>query len=215
MGTEEKYDNTFKSANVKRQYLFNNHISYLDLEIDDLIPLWIGIFFNDFCAQLKENKNQFNTNKIQKVEALRKHFISKVNMKTFFPAKLTSKYGSTKFFRSPSPPKTCFTVWMKASSTTRNSWGEFLRELQPPWTPVVSGINVGLTLWHILGSVDFEAECRPSHCDSSWHQQITFNVILLVTYLSLLNLVPEEDRQGEESKVWHDFFTHKHPNLSS
>lgn len=40
---------------------------------------------------------------------------------TFLPAKLTSTYGSTKFFLSPSPPKTCFTVWTKASSTAMQS----------------------------------------------------------------------------------------------
>lgn len=40
---------------------------------------------------------------------------------TFLPAKLTSRNGSTKFFFSPSPPNTCFTVCTNASSTVRRS----------------------------------------------------------------------------------------------
>lgn len=33
-------------------YILMSNFSYLDLEIDELIPLWICIFLNDFGAQL-------------------------------------------------------------------------------------------------------------------------------------------------------------------
>lgn len=34
----------------------NMQLLYLDLQIDDLIPLWISIFLNDFGAKLKNKK---------------------------------------------------------------------------------------------------------------------------------------------------------------
>ena len=52
-----------------------------------------------------------------------------------------------------------------------------------------------LTLWHVLGTVNFEAERGPSHCDTGWHQKIAFYVVLLRTYLSPLSL--DADRRRE------------------
>lgn len=102
------------SFNFESKLLFNMHLYYLYLKTDQLVKLWICIFLNYFGRSLKRQNNNVKWTIITLREIF-KNF--NLTWNTFFPAKLTSKYGSTKFFLSPSPPNTCFTVWTKASST--------------------------------------------------------------------------------------------------
>ncbi len=67
---------------------------------------------------------------------------------------------------------------------------------------MITRIYGSLTLWYILCTVDFEAECGPSHCDTGWHQKIAFNVVLLLTFLSPLSL----ESRGEDRRVYHWLF---------
>lgn len=72
--TEASVDLCFGNLNQAHKTHLNMYLSYLDLEIDDLIPLWICVFLNDFGAQLKTKKTPLHINNIHAVRKL-KNFI--------------------------------------------------------------------------------------------------------------------------------------------
>lgn len=150
--------------------------TYFELKVDHLVPFWICVFLHYFGAELKQNDN------IRISNASTPTFNR--TWSTFFPAKLTSRYGSTKFFLSPSPPKTCFMVWTKASSTAnpKPSLNKVFFKGSQVWMFEL------FTLRHIFCTVDFEVQSSPSHRDACWHQKIALYVVLLLIQLPLLGL---------------------------
>lgn len=78
------------------------------MEIDELIPLWISIFLNDFGAQLKQNKQRFQINIIRKLRIYKNSFSFYLIMKYLFPSKADFQIWIHQVFPISIPSKDLF-----------------------------------------------------------------------------------------------------------
>lgn len=165
------------------------------MEVQQLVPLWVGVLLDDLRAQLKMHRlyRSFLLHNEMHLHATAKAVFV---LGTFLPAKRASKNGSTRFFLLPSPPNMSFIDCTNASSTG----GKCIKISSEAATlPLISSqlplifrglasLVSRLTLGNVLGSVHLQRQCGPAKSHSSRQQQIALNVVLVIVCLPLLRL---------------------------
>lgn len=69
-----------------------------------------------------------------------------------------------------------------------NNFNEHDKDIEKGAIFLLQELYLQLTLWCVFGTVNFEAESGPPHCDASRHQKVAFYVILLFSNISPLHL---------------------------
>lgn len=141
-------------------------VPYPDRHAQHLVPLWVGVFLQDLCADLrKKAKTELGSVVLSCVPECWRRFQDIT--RTVLPAKWISTSGSTRFFLLLSNPSICLIPSMKASSTAdskraRNiSISSSLKKIIEQWT--VSGF----TLWQVFSSEDLQGKRCSSKRQSS------------------------------------------------
>lgn len=160
---------------------------HLDCEIRDLIPLWVGISFDDLRADLKKKSQGISKGCRERDERYR--VVQRETpfcQQSWLPS--TDRPGSS-YLRHLQRP-----VWLSGRRRhpleCKTSSKIFIYFIFKGGLVCIKTEKLvkWLTLRHILGSVDLKLQGGRSHCDTSRHQQVALYVVLAFARFSPLHL---------------------------